>query len=48
MPDGVVNIVTGAGATGAAIVNHPDINKIAFTGIYQCWQNYSKCNCRHR
>jgi aldehyde dehydrogenase (NAD+) len=32
LPDGVVNIITGAGATGAAIVNHPDINKIAFTG----------------
>lgn len=32
LPDGVVNIVTGAGNTGAAIVNHPDINKIAFTG----------------
>lgn len=32
LPDGVVNIVTGAGDTGAAIVNHPDINKIAFTG----------------
>lgn len=32
LPDGVVNIVTGAGKTGAAIVNHPDIDKIAFTG----------------
>ena len=32
LPDGVVNVVTGAGATGAAIVNHPDVNKIAFTG----------------
>ena len=32
LPNGVVNIVTGAGATGAAIVEHPDINKIAFTG----------------
>jgi aldehyde dehydrogenase (NAD+) len=32
LPAGVVNIVTGAGATGAALVNHPDINKIAFTG----------------
>ncbi|MEX0635367.1 MAG: aldehyde dehydrogenase family protein, partial [Ferruginibacter sp.] len=32
LPPGVVNIVTGAGATGAAIVNHPDIDKIAFTG----------------
>ena len=32
LPPGVVNIITGAGATGAAIVNHPEINKIAFTG----------------
>ncbi|MEJ2276111.1 MAG: aldehyde dehydrogenase family protein [Woeseiaceae bacterium] len=32
VPPGVVNIVTGAGATGAAIVEHPDIDKIAFTG----------------
>ena len=32
LPAGVVNIVTGFGDTGAAIVNHPDIDKIAFTG----------------
>jgi aldehyde dehydrogenase (NAD+) len=32
LPPGVVNIVTGYGATGAAIVNHPDVDKIAFTG----------------
>lgn len=32
LPDGVVNIITGAGDTGAALVNHPDIDKIAFTG----------------
>jgi aldehyde dehydrogenase (NAD+) len=32
LPDGVVNIVTGAGETGAAMVNHPDIDKVAFTG----------------
>src|SRR5438552_2475126 len=32
LPDGVVNIVTGAGETGSALVNHPDIDKIAFTG----------------
>ncbi len=32
IPKGVVNIITGAGETGAAIVNHPDVNKIAFTG----------------
>ncbi|MDG1347045.1 MAG: aldehyde dehydrogenase family protein [Crocinitomicaceae bacterium] len=32
LPAGVVNIVAGYGDTGAAIVNHPDVNKIAFTG----------------
>ncbi len=32
LPPGVVNIVTGAGATGQALVNHPDVNKVAFTG----------------
>ncbi len=32
LPEGVVNIVTGAGETGALLVNHPDINKVAFTG----------------
>ncbi len=32
LPPGVVNIITGAGATGAAIVNHAGVDKIAFTG----------------
>jgi betaine-aldehyde dehydrogenase len=32
LPPGVVNIVTGAGPTGAAIVAHPGVDKIAFTG----------------
>jgi len=32
LPAGVVNIITGAGATGAALVEHPGIDKIAFTG----------------
>jgi aldehyde dehydrogenase (NAD+) len=32
LPKGVVNIITGDGATGAAIVNHPDVDKVAFTG----------------
>ncbi len=32
LPPGVVNIVPGAGPTGAAIVAHPDVDKIAFTG----------------
>jgi aldehyde dehydrogenase (NAD+) len=35
LPDGVVNIVTGAGETGAAIVNHPGVDKVAFTGSTQ-------------
>ncbi|MEE8425759.1 MAG: aldehyde dehydrogenase family protein [Woeseiaceae bacterium] len=32
LPPGVVNIVTGAGQTGAAIVTHPGVQKVAFTG----------------
>jgi aldehyde dehydrogenase (NAD+) len=32
LPKGVVNIVTGDGSTGAALVAHPDVNKVAFTG----------------
>ncbi len=32
LPEGVVNIVTGAGDTGSSIVSHPGVDKIAFTG----------------
>ena len=32
LPDGVVNIVTGTGETGRALVEHPKVDKIAFTG----------------
>ncbi len=32
LPNGVVNIITGAGSTGEYLVQHPDIDKIAFTG----------------
>ena len=32
LPAGVVNIVTGASETGASLIRHPDVNKIAFTG----------------
>jgi len=32
LPPGVVNIITGDGRTGAALVNHPDVQKVAFTG----------------
>jgi aldehyde dehydrogenase (NAD+) len=32
LPDGVVNIITGAGKTGSLLVSHPDVKKVAFTG----------------
>ena len=32
LPKGVLNIITGDGSTGAALVGHPDVDKIAFTG----------------
>ncbi len=32
LPPGVVNILTGDGTTGRALVEHPDVNKVAFTG----------------
>jgi aldehyde dehydrogenase (NAD+) len=32
LPAGVLNILTGDGATGAALVEHPDVDKLAFTG----------------
>ena len=32
LPPGVVNIVTGAGETGRALVEHPGVDKVAFTG----------------
>jgi aldehyde dehydrogenase (NAD+) len=32
LPPGVVNIITGAGTTGAALVRHPGVDKVAFTG----------------
>ncbi len=32
LPPGVVNIITGAGETGRTLVEHPDVDKVAFTG----------------
>ncbi|HEX3343494.1 MAG TPA: aldehyde dehydrogenase family protein [Polyangiaceae bacterium] len=32
LPPGVVNVITGAGATGAALAGHADVDKVAFTG----------------
>ena len=42
LPEGVVNIVTGAGQTGSLIVNHDDIDKIAFTGSTEVGKNIMK------
>jgi aldehyde dehydrogenase (NAD+) len=42
LPPGVVNIVTGAGETGTAIVNHKDIDKLAFTGSTNVGKNIQK------
>ncbi len=42
LPAGVVNIVTGDGRTGGAIVNHPRINKIAFTGSTEVGKRIAK------
>ena len=42
LPAGVVNIITGAGATGAALVRHPDVNKVAFTGSTEVGKEIQK------
>jgi len=42
LPAGVVNIVTGAGETGAAIVRHANIDKIAFTGSTEVGKQIAK------
>lgn len=42
LPPGVVNIVTGAGETGQALVEHPGIDKIAFTGSTEVGKHIRK------
>jgi len=42
LPPGVVNIVTGDGRTGAALVNHPRVSKIAFTGSTEVGKRIAK------
>ncbi|MCM2276704.1 MAG: aldehyde dehydrogenase family protein [Oligoflexia bacterium] len=42
LPPGVVNVITGAGATGAALVAHPGIDKVAFTGSTEVGKNIQK------
>jgi aldehyde dehydrogenase (NAD+) len=42
LPPGVVNIVTGAGPTGAALVRHQDVDKVAFTGSTEVGKEIQK------
>jgi aldehyde dehydrogenase (NAD+) len=42
LPPGVVNIVTGDGRAGAALVNHPRVDKIAFTGSTEVGKRIAK------
>ena len=42
LPPGVVNIVTGAGDTGRALVTHPDVDKVAFTGSTDVGRSIAK------
>ncbi|SDX50333.1 Acyl-CoA reductase [Modestobacter sp. DSM 44400] len=42
LPPGVVNIVTGAGETGRAVVAHPDVDKVAFTGSTEVGQSIAR------
>jgi aldehyde dehydrogenase (NAD+) len=46
LPAGVVNIVTGAGETGAALVGHRGVDKIAFTGSTEVGKHHPQGNCR--
>lgn len=50
IPDGVVNIVTGLGeSVGAALVDHPDVDKIAFTGSTEIGQLIAgRCAATHK
>jgi len=47
LPPGVVNIITGDGRTGAAMVNHPGIDKIAFTGSTEVGKKIALEVARH-
>jgi len=48
LPAGVVNIVTGDGSTGEALVRHPDIDKIAFTGSTEVGRAIRKATAQSR
>ncbi len=42
LPAGVVNVITGDGSTGQALVKHPDLNKVAFTGSTEVGKEIQK------
>jgi aldehyde dehydrogenase (NAD+) len=48
LPPGVVNIVTGAGPTGRALVTHPGVDKIAFTGSTQVGKEIARAAGRRK
>src|SRR5713226_1606143 len=48
LPAGVVNIVTGDGSTGEALVKHPDVDKIAFTGSTEVGRAIRKSTAQSR
>jgi aldehyde dehydrogenase (NAD+) len=48
LPPGVVNIVTGAGPTGRALVTHPGVDKIAFTGSTQVGKEIARAAGRKK
>jgi len=48
LPPGVVNIVTGAGATGAALVDHTGIDKLAFTGSTEVGKRIQRATSARR
>ena len=47
LPPGVVNIVTGAGETGRALVEHPGIDKVAFTGSTEVGKQIARACARN-
>ncbi|MBV9093836.1 MAG: aldehyde dehydrogenase family protein, partial [Streptosporangiaceae bacterium] len=48
LPPGVVNIVTGAGETGRALVEHPGVDKVAFTGSTEVGKQIARALARRR
>jgi aldehyde dehydrogenase (NAD+) len=48
LPPGVVNIVTGAGPTGRALVSHPGIDKVAFTGSTEVGKEIARAAGRRK